>query len=122
MGVGAKLQSALLEFEEKTEGILGSCVINSKSALMMAEASNHFDRGIIQGMSERFMRVAKDIIGSLIPDAHLQSITIEEKDHYIYVRPVNPQYHVVIITDRSEIAGLREMNLKSLIAKLNEVL
>ena len=58
MGIGTKLNDSLHEFEEKTDGILGSCVIISAQALMMAEASSHFDRGIIQGMSERFMRCA----------------------------------------------------------------
>ncbi|MHA2032407.1 MAG: hypothetical protein ACW99A_13975 [Candidatus Kariarchaeaceae archaeon] len=122
MGVGAKLQESLLEFEEKTEGILGSCVILSSQALMMAEASNHFDRGIVQGMSERLMRLSREIVEMLIQNAALQSVTIEESEHFIYVRKVNPEYHVVVITDKSELSGLREVNIKGLIARLNSIL
>lgn len=122
MGIGAKLNEALLEFEDATEGILGSCVIVSAQALMMAEASNHFDRGIIQGMSEKLMRMSRETVESLIPEAKLKSVTLEEEDHFIYVRPVNPKYHVVVITDRSETSGLREMNIKALISKLNKFL
>ena len=122
MGIGTKLNDSLHEFEEKTEGILGSCVIISSQALVMAEASNHFDRGIIQGMSERFIRLANETIESLIPNSSLRSITIEEENHIIYVRPINDKYHVVVITDRSEAAGLREMNIKELIKKLNTLL
>ncbi|MHA2248828.1 MAG: hypothetical protein ACXAD7_00635 [Candidatus Kariarchaeaceae archaeon] len=122
MSIGDKLDGTLLEFEEKTEGILGSCVIISSQALMMAEASAHYDRGIIQGMSERFIRLAKETVQSLIPDAVLRSITIEEQDHFIYVRPVNNEYHVVVLTDKSETSGLREMNIKELISRLNKIL
>ena len=52
----------------------------------------------------------------------LQSVTIEENDHFIYVRKVNPEYHVVVITDKTELSGLREVNIKGLITKLNNVL
>lgn len=122
MGVGTKLQESLLEFEEKTEGILGSCVILSSQALMMAEASNHFDRAIIQGMSEKLMRLSREVVEMLIQNAGLQSVTIEENGHYIYVRKVNPEYHVVVITDKSELSGLREVNIKGLISQLNTIL
>lgn len=122
MGVGSQLQESLLEFEEKTEGILGSCVILSSQALMMAEASNHFDRAIIQGMSEKLMRLSSDVVEMLIQSATLQSVTIEENEHFIYVRKVNPEYHVVVITDKSELSGLREVNIKGLISKLNNIL
>ena len=122
MSIGEQLDQTLRDFEDRTEGILGSCVIISAQALMMAEASHHYDRAIIQGMSERFIRLAKDTIASLIPDAKLKSITIEEADHFIYVRPVNDEYHVVVLTDRSETMGLREMNIKALISRLNPIL
>ncbi|OLS26217.1 MAG: hypothetical protein HeimC2_15870 [Candidatus Heimdallarchaeota archaeon LC_2] len=122
MGIGSKLQASLLEFEEKTEGILGSCVILSSQALMMAEASNHFDRSIIQGMSEKLMRLSREVIEMLIQNAGLQSVTIEENNHFVYVRKVNPEYHVVVITDKSELSGLRDVNIKGLISRLNEIL
>jgi predicted regulator of Ras-like GTPase activity (Roadblock/LC7/MglB family) len=122
MSIGEQLDQTLKDFEEKTEGILGSCVIISSQALMMAEASHHYDRAIIQGMSERFIRLANDTIQSLIPNGKLRSITLEEAEHFVYVRPVNEEYHVVVLTDRSETMGLREMNIKALITKLNAIL
>ncbi len=122
MSIGDQLDKTLLDFEEKTDGVLGSCVIISSQALMMAEASHHYDRAIIQGMSERFLRLATETLESLISDAVLRSITIEEQYHVIYVRPVNDQYHVVVLTDKSDTAGLREMNIKTLIASLNKIL
>lgn len=122
MSVGQRLENALTEFEQKTDGILGSCVILSSQALMMAEASSEYDRSVIQGMSERFMRLSRETLEALIPDPVLQSVTVEAKDHILYIRPVNDEYHVVVMTDKSETAGLREMNIKELIKRLNGVL
>ena len=122
MSVGQKLDMALEVFETQTDGILGSCVIDSNQALMMAEASQNYDRSVIQGMSERFMRLAKEFLEPLISNPTLRSVTIEERDHFIYIRPVNDSYHVVVLTDKSETAGLREMNIKELISRLQKVL
>lgn len=122
MSVGQRLESTLEFFEEQTEGILGSCVILSSQALMMAEASQNYDRNIIQGMAERFLRLAGDTLSSLMPDPKLNSVTLEEKNHFIYIRPINDEYHVVVVTDKSETSGLREMNIKELINRLRTIL
>ncbi|MDH5404531.1 MAG: hypothetical protein OEZ01_00705 [Candidatus Heimdallarchaeota archaeon] len=122
MSIGERLENTLMEFEAKTDGILGSCVMISSQALMMAEASQNFDRGVIQGMSVKLMRLAKETLESLWQNPGLQSITIEENDHVVYVRPVNSEYHIVVVTDKSEVQGLREMNLKQLIAKVATIL
>lgn len=122
MSVGQQLDDALTFFEEQTEGILGSCVIDSNQALMMAEASQNYDRSVIQGMSERFIRLAKETLSSLIDNPRLHSVTIEEENHYLYIRTINQGYHVVVLTDKSETPGLREMNIKELITRLNKVL
>ena len=122
MSVGQQLDDALTFFEAQTEGIQGSCVIDSRQALMMAEASQNYDRSVIQGMSERFIRLAKETLSALIENPTLESVTVEEKEHFLYIRTINQGYHLVVLTDKSETPGLREMNIKELIARLNKIL
>jgi len=122
MSVGAQLDSALQHFEEQTEGIMGSCVIDSTQALMMAEASQNYNRSVIQGMSERFMRLAIETLTALVDNPKLRSVTVEEHSQILYIRPINEKYHVVVLTDKSETPGLREMNIKELISRLNNIL
>ena len=122
MSVGQQLDDALKAFEQQTEGIMGSCVIDSNQALLMAEASQNYDRYVIQGMSERFIRLAKETLSSLIENPGLESVTVEETNHFLYIRTINQGYHLVVMTDKSETPGLREMNIKELITRLNKVL
>ncbi|RMG32541.1 MAG: hypothetical protein D6732_13280 [Methanobacteriota archaeon] len=123
MSVGNKLEEILKTFEEKTEGILGSSVIDTNQALVMAEASQSFDRGIIQGTSAKIIDLAVQTLRALLGDQFkLISTTIQEENHYIYVRQINDRYHLVVITDTSETPGLREMNIKQLSKQLANVL
>ncbi len=123
MSVGNKLEEILRTFEEKTEGILGSSVIDTNQALVMAEASQSFDRGIIQGTSAKIIDLAVQTLRALLGDGFkLISTTIQEENHFIYVRQINDRYHLVVITDTSETPGLREMNIKQLSNQLAEVL
>lgn len=106
-----------------TEGILGSSVIMSSQALVMAEASSSFDRSVIQGMSSKIMTLANETLSALLSSNYgLKSITIQETDHFIYVRPINEKFHVVVITNTEETPGLREMNIKELIKRLQDIL
>lgn len=121
MSLEQRLTQHLENFEEKTEGILGSCVVASKSALMMAEASHAYDRDVIQAMSERLISLGNDTLNFLIENATLQSVTIEEADHMLYVRKIDEEYHLVVLTDKSETMGLREMNVRELISRIRSV-
>lgn len=122
MSIGERLDKTLTDFEAKTEGILGSCVIYTSDALMMAEASHRFDRNIIQGLSAKLITLGKETLSVLFDSFTLKSVTLEEENHFIYVRPVSQNYHVVVITDKSETPGLREMNIKELIKRLDGIL
>ena len=121
MSLESRLTEQLVNFEEKTEGIMGSCVVASKSALMMAEASNAYDRDVIQAMSERLITLGNDTLKFLIKNASLQSVTIEETNHMLYVRKIDEEYHLVVLTDKSETMGLREMNVRELINRIKSV-
>ena len=121
MSLQQRLTQELEDFEEKTEGILGSCVIATQSALMLAEASSTFDTDVIQAMSERFLKLATETLNFLLESSKLEAITIEETDHYMYVRKVNAEYHLVVLSDRSETVGLRELNVKALIKSLQVI-
>jgi predicted regulator of Ras-like GTPase activity (Roadblock/LC7/MglB family) len=74
-------------------------------------------------MAAKIMTLANDTLKALlVSDYSLKSITIQEANHFIYVRPINEKYHVVVITNTEETAGLREMNIKELISRLNSIL
>ena len=117
-----KLNNILENFETKTEGILGCSVIITSQALTLAEASSHFDEGTIHVVSSNFISLAIKSLNSLFNSNNMISVVIEEENHFVYVRKINVEYHVVVITDKSEISGLREVNIKSLISKLNAIL
>ncbi|MCY3412420.1 MAG: hypothetical protein INQ03_12355 [Candidatus Heimdallarchaeota archaeon] len=121
MSLEKRLTEELEDFEEKTSGILGSCVISTSSALMMAEASAEYDRGVIQAMSEKLITLSKETLNMLFDDASLKSVTIEEEDHYLYVRRINKDYHVVVLTDTTETMGLREVNIRELIKRIQVI-
>ncbi len=122
MSLGSKLNSVLNKFEEKTAGVLGSVIIGTRDALSLAVASNHFDEGAIQTMSSKLLTVSSKSLEDLLGNYKLYSVTIEEENHFIYIRQVNEDYHVVVITDKSEMAGIREMNIKELITRLKKIL
>ena len=123
MSLGNKLEEVLKNFEEKTEGILGSSVIDTHQALVMAEASQTFDRGVVQGTSAKIIDLAMKTLEALLgKDFSLISTTIQEKNHFIYVRQINSKYHLVVITNTEETPGLREMNIKALSKRLAEIL
>lgn len=117
-----RLNQILENFESKTAGILGCSVISTSQALTFAEVSSHFDEGVIHMMSSKFLTLAVESLTDMFPDPDLKSVIIEEENHFVYVRKVNQDYHVVVITDKTEMAGLREMNIKSLIEKLLVIL
>ena len=117
-----RLNNILENFESKTAGIMGCSVISTSQALTFAEVSSHFDEGVIHEMSSKFLTLAIDSLNDMFPEPDLKSVIIEEENHFVYVRKVNTDYHVVVITDKTEMAGLREMNIKSLIEKLLVIL
>lgn len=124
MGLAEDIEKELKSFADNTEGILGSSVILSSQALMIAEQSSAFESSVIEGTSARIMQMSNNVLQALLQksDYELQAITIQEKDHYIYVRPVNEKYYVVVITNTKEASGLRELNVKTLIQHLKKVL
>ncbi len=124
MGLAEDIEKELNDFAQSTEGILGSSVILSSQALIIAEHSSTFNTSIIEGMSARIMEMGHQVLEALLgtTDHELQAITIQEKNHYIYVRPVNEKYYVVVITNTREAPGLRELNVKTLIKHLRKVL
>ena len=119
---GQELENILKEFEENTEGVLGCSIILAKDALMLAETSQKYDRMVIQWLSERILSLAKDSLKQLMQDFSLQSVTVEEKDHLIYLRPLGEDYYVVLILSREENRGLIEHNIKNLQKKLKSLL
>ncbi len=123
MSFGSKLENILKNFETKTEGILGSSIIDTNQALVMAEASQKFDRSSIQGTSAKIIDLSMKTLEELLgKNFRLISTTIEEENHFIYVRQINDKYHIVVITDKSETPGLREMNIRQLSKQLAELL
>ena len=52
----------------------------------------------------------------------LMSVTIEEKDHLIYLRPIGDEYYAVIITTKEENRGLLEHNIKRLLQRLTPMM
>ncbi len=123
MSIGSKLEGILKKFEERTEGVLGLSVIDSKQALVMAEVSSSFPTGVVQGTSAKIMDFTNTILKSLLRDNFkLKSVLIEEENILIYVRQINESYNLVVITNREEVSGLREMNIKSLTEEARKVL
>ena len=52
----------------------------------------------------------------------LMSVTIEEKEILIFLRPVAEDFYVVIIANKEENRGLLEHNIKQLIKELAPML
>ncbi len=121
MSLEKRLTEELEDFEKKTDGILGSCVVNTKSALLMAEASSQYDREVIQAMSNKLMTLSNETLNLLFNNASLNAITIEEEDHFLYMRKVNSEFHVVVLTDKSEAKGLRELNVGELKKRIQNI-
>lgn len=121
MSLEKRLTQELEDFEKKTDGILGSCVVNTKSALLMAEASSSYDRQVIQAMSEKLIKLSMNTLEMLFDNAVMQSVQIEEEDHFLYVRRINAEFHCVVLTDKSESKGLRELNVSELIKRIQQI-
>lgn len=115
---GQQIEKMLHEFESNTEGVLGCSIITAKDALLLAESSQKFERLVIQWLSEKMLSLAKESLKQLMQEFTLMSVTIEEKDHFVYLRPIGESYYAVIITTKEENRGLLEHNIKRLLQKL----
>ncbi|MFW9853242.1 MAG: roadblock/LC7 domain-containing protein [Candidatus Thorarchaeota archaeon] len=115
---GQQIEDILHEFEANTEGILGCSIIYAKDALLLAESSQKFERLVIQWLSEKMLSLAKESLQQLMNEYTLQSVTIEEKDHFVYLRPIGEEYYAVIITTKEENRGLLEHNIRRLLEQL----
>lgn len=119
---GQQIEEILHQFEESTEGVLGCSIIYAKDALLLAESSQKFERLVIQWISEKMLSLAKESLGHLLKDYKLINVTIEEENHFIFLRPIGENYYAVIITTKEENRGLIEHNIKRLQEKLSGML
>ena len=119
---GQQIEQILHEFEQNTEGILGCSIIYAKDALLLAESSQKFERLVIQWLSEKMLSLAKESLQQLMQEYTLMSVTIEEKDHFVYLRPIGEDYYAVIITTKEENRGLLEHNIKRLLQRLTPMM
>ena len=123
MRIAEEAEKILTYFEKNTEGILGSSVILSNQALVIAESSSTFKRSLVEGMSSKILTLANETLKSLLNSSYnLRAITIQEENHYIYVKPISEKYYVVVITNIEETTGLREMNVNELTNQLKNIL
>ncbi|MHA1116405.1 MAG: roadblock/LC7 domain-containing protein [Candidatus Heimdallarchaeaceae archaeon] len=119
---GREMEKMLQEFSDNTEGVLGCSIILAKDALMLAEISQKYDSMVIQWLSERILSMAKESLKQLMNDYQLQSVTIEEENHLIFLRPVGTEYYLVFILNKEENRGLIEYNIKRLQEKFSKAL
>lgn len=119
---GQEIEGILHEFEQNTEGVVGCSIIYAKDALLLAESSQKFERLVIQWLSEKMLSLAKESLQQLMKEYTLMSVTIEEKDHLIYLRPIGDEYYAVIITTKEENRGLLEHNIKRLLQRLTPMM
>jgi len=119
---GQEIEGILHEFESNTEGVVGCSIIYAKDALLLAESSQKFERLVIQWLSEKMLSLAKESLQQLMKEYTLMSVTIEEKDHLIYLRPIGDEYYIVIITTKEENRGLLEHNIKRLLQRLTHMM
>ena len=119
---GNQIEEVLQKFEENTEGILGCSIILAKEALILAESSQKFERLVIQWLSEKVLSLAKESLQQLMKEHTLMSVTIEEKEILIFLRPVSDDFYVVIIANKEENRGLLEHNIKQLLKELAPML
>ena len=119
---GAQLENVLKEFEESTEGILGTTIIDSQNALTLAEASSSFDREVLQGMSERLLQTSINTLEALVSPSSLTKVVLEDDNHFVFVRPITINYFLVVISEKIESLGLLEFNCKSLVEKLSGIM
>ncbi|UJG41971.1 MAG: hypothetical protein K9W45_05770 [Candidatus Heimdallarchaeum aukensis] len=119
---GREMEKLLQEFSDNTEGVLGCSIILAKDALMLAEISQKYDSMVIQWLSERILSMAKESLKQLMNDYQLQSVTIEEENHLIFLRPVGTEYYLVFILNKEENRGLIEYNIKRLQKKFSKAL
>lgn len=115
---GRELEQLLKEFEENTEGIMGTSIIDTNQALMIAEASSEIERMMVQAMSERLMQMSHKVLEGLIKNYTLLKVMIEEENHFIFLRPIDVDYYLVVITKKMEALGIVEFNMKKLIENL----
>ncbi len=119
---GKQIEEVLQKFEENTEGILGCSIILAKEALILAESSQKFERLVIQWLSEKVLSLAKESLQQLMKEHTLMSVTIEEKEILIFLRPIAEDFYVVIIANKDENRGLLEHNIKQLLKELAPML
>jgi predicted regulator of Ras-like GTPase activity (Roadblock/LC7/MglB family) len=119
---GKQIEEILHEFESNTEGVLGCSIIYAKDALLLAESSQQFERLVIQWLSEKMLSLAKESLQQLMKEYTLMSVSIEEKDHFVYLRPIGEEYYAVIITTKEENRGLLEHNIKRLLQRLTPMM
>ena len=119
---GKQIEEVLQKFEENTEGILGCSIILAKEALILAESSQKFERLVIQWLSEKVLSLAKESLQQLMKEHTLMSVTIEEKEILIFLRPIAEDFYVVVIANREENRGLLEHNIKQLLKELAPML
>ncbi|MHA2503306.1 MAG: hypothetical protein ACXAE3_10600 [Candidatus Kariarchaeaceae archaeon] len=118
MSLAQRLQDTLDRFEDKTEGVLSTCVISQAQALMMASTNDVYDENVLQGMSVRMIRLAMETLELLLESPSLQSISLEEDDNYIFIQSINADYFALAVTDKSEFSGVRLSNLQKLVQQL----
>jgi len=119
---GKQIEEVLQKFEENTEGIVGCSIILAKEALILAESSQKFERLVIQWLSEKVLSLAKESLQQLMKEHTLMSVTIEEKEILIFLRPIAEDFYVVVIANREENRGLLEHNIKQLLKELAPML
>ena len=119
---GKQIEEILQKFVENTEVILGCSIILAKEALILAESSQKFERLVIQWLSEKVLSLAKESLQQLMKEHTLMSVTIEEKEILIFLRPVAEDFYVVIIANKEENRGLLEHNIKQLLKELAPML
>lgn len=119
---GKQIEEVLQKFEENTEGILGCSIILAKEALILAESSQKFERLVIQWLSEKVLSLAKESLQQLMKEYTLMSVTIEEKELLIFLRPIAEDFYVVVIANKEENRGLLEHNIKQLLKELAPML
>ena len=116
-----EIEKILASFEENTNGILGSSIIYTPYALVIAEASTTFDTEVVQAISEKMLSLAQGVWKEFLPDftpADLKSVIIDEQNHSIFVQPVTSEYHITVITSTEETRGLILHNIKGVIQKI----
>ncbi len=118
---GKKIEEELARFEENTEGVKGCSVIHAPQALVVAESSQEFNRDVVQAMSLRLIEMTNETLNLLFQEKYrLESVTIEEENHIIFLLPITQEFYMVVIAERAEVYGLLRHNIKQLIKKVSQ--